>query len=111
MNVREMLESGISPDELRNKLEEEINDAQASIVKEDIDKVRYNLVDAAIAYMRAMGWIDEDISEEDKKEFVNVLREAEDELNMYAEIVKMMIKKAEKEETSDDIIRKFLKNL
>lgn len=107
MNVREMLESGISPDELRNKLEEEINDA----LKEDIDKVRYNLIDAAIAYMRAMGWIDEDISEEDKKEFVNVLREAEDELNMYAEIVKMMIKKAEKEETSDDIIRKFLKNL
>lgn len=107
MNVKEMLESGISPDELRNKLEEEINDA----LKEDIDKVRYNLIDAAIAYMRAMGWIDEDISEEDKKEFVNVLREAEDELNMYAEIVKMMIKKAEKEETSDDIIRKFLKNL
>lgn len=107
MNVKEMLESGISPDELRNKLEEEINDA----LKEDIDKVRYNLIDAAIAYMRVMGWIDEDISEEDKKEFVNVLREAEDELNMYAEIVKMMIKKAEKEETSDDIIRKFLKNL
>lgn len=107
MNVKEMLESGISPDELRNKLEEEINDA----LKEDIDKVRYNLVDAAIAYMRAMGWIDEDISEEDKKEFVNVLREAEDELNMYAEIVKMMIKKAEKEETSDDIIRKFLKRI
>lgn len=107
MNVKEMLESGISPDELRNKLEEEINDA----LKEDIDKVRYNLIDAAIAYMRAMGWIDEDISEEDKKEFVNVLKEAEDELNMYAEIVKMMIKKAEKEETSDDIIRKFLKNL
>lgn len=107
MNVKEMLESGISPDELRNKLEEEINDA----LKEDIDKVRYNLIDAAIAYMRAMGWIDEDISEEDKKEFVNVLREAEDELNMYAEIVKMMIKKAEKEETSDDIIRKFLKRL
>lgn len=107
MNVKEMLESGISPDELRNKLEEEINDA----LKEDIDKVRYNLIDAAIAYMRAMGWIDEDISEEDKKEFVNVLREAEDELNMYAEIVKMMIKKAEKEETSDDIIRKFLKRI
>lgn len=107
MNVKEMLESGISPDELRNKLEEEINDA----LKEDIDNIRYNLVDAAIAYMRAMGWIDEDISEEDKKEFVDVLKEAEDELNMYAEIVKMMIKKAEKEETSDDIIRKFLKNL
>lgn len=107
MNVKEMLESGISPDELRNKLEEEINDA----LKEDIDKVRYNLIDAAIAYMKAMGWIDEDISEEDKKEFVDVLKEAEDELNMYAEIVKMMIKKAEKEETSDDIIRKFLKNL
>ena len=107
MNVKEMLESGISPDDLRNKLEEEINDA----LKEDIDKVRYNLIDAAIAYMKAMGWIDEDISEEDKKEFVNVLREAEDELNMYAEIVKMMIKKTEKEETSDDIIRKFLKNL
>lgn len=107
MNVKEMLESGISPDELRNKLEEEINDA----LKEDIDKVRYNLIDAAIAYMKAMGWINEDISEEDKKEFVNVLREAEDELNMYAEIVKMMIKKAEKEETSDDIIRKFLKRI
>lgn len=107
MNVKEMLESGISPDELRNKLEEEINDA----LKEDIDKVRYNLIDAAIVYMKAMGWIDEDISEEDKKEFVNVLREAEDELNMYAEIVKMMIKKAEKEETSDDIIRKFLKRI
>lgn len=107
MNVKEMLESGISPDELRNKLEEEINDA----LKEDIDKVRYNLIDAAIAYMKAMGWIDEDISEEDKKEFVNVLKEAEDELNMYAEIVKMMIKKAEKEETSDDIIRKFLKRI
>ena len=107
MNVKEMLESGISPDELRNKLEEEINDA----LKEDIDKVRYNLVDAAIAYMRAMGWLKEDITEEDKKDFVEVLKDMEDELGMYAEIVKLMIKRAEKEETSDDIIRKFLKNL
>lgn len=107
MNVKEMLESGISPDDLRNKLEEEINDA----LKEDIDNIRYNLVDAAIAYMRAMGWLKEDITEEDKKDFVEVLKDMEDELNMYAEIVKMMIKKAEKEETSDDIIKKFLKNL
>lgn len=107
MNVKEMLESGISPDELRNKLEEEINDA----LKEDIDKVRYNLIDAAIAYMRAMGWLKEDITEEDKKDFVEVLKDMEDELGMYAEIVKLMIKRAEKEETSDDIIRKFLKNL
>ncbi len=107
MNVKEMLESGISPDELRNKLEEEINDA----LKEDIDNIRYNLVDAAIAYMRAMGWLKEDITEEDKKDFVEVLKDMEDELGMYAEIVKLMIKRAEKEETSDDIIRKFLKNL
>lgn len=107
MNVKEMLESGISPDELRNKLEEEINEA----LKEDIDKVRYNLIDAAIAYMRAMGWLKEDITEEDKKDFVEVLKDMEDELGMYAEIVKLMIKRAEKEETSDDIIRKFLKNL
>lgn len=107
MNVKEMLESGISPDELRNKLEEEINDA----LKKDIDNIRYNLVDAAIAYMRAMGWLKEDITEEDKKDFVEVLKDMEDELGMYAEIVKLMIKRAEKEETSDDIIRKFLKNL
>lgn len=107
MNVKEMLESGISPDELRNKLEEEINDA----LKEDIDNIRYNLVDAAIAYMRAMGWLKEDITEEDKKDFVEVLKDMEDELGMYAEIVKLMIKRAEKEETSDDIIKKFLKNL
>lgn len=107
MNVKEMLESGISPDDLRNKLEEEINDA----LKEDIDNIRYNLVDAAIAYMRAMGWLKEDITEEDKKDFVEVLKDMEDELGMYAEIVKLMIKRAEKEETSDDIIKKFLKNL
>ena len=107
MNVKEMLESGISPDDLRKKLEEEINDA----LKEDIDNIRYNLVDAAIAYMRAMGWLKEDITEEDKKDFVEVLKDMEDELGMYAEIVKLMIKRAEKEETSDDIIRKFLKNL
>lgn len=107
MNVKEMLESGISPDELRNKLEEEINDA----LKEDIDNIRYNLVDAAIAYMRAMGWLKEDITEEDKKDFVEVLKDMEDELGMYAEIVKLMIKRAEKEETSDDIIRKFLKRI
>lgn len=107
MNVKEMLESGISPDELRNKLEKEINDA----LKEDIDNIRYNLVDAAIAYMRAMGWLKEDITEEDKKDFVEVLKDMEDELGMYAEIVKLMIKRAEKEETSDDIIKKFLKNL
>lgn len=107
MNVKEMLESGISPDELRKKLEEEINNA----LKEDIDNIRYNLVDAAIAYMRAMGWLKEDITEEDKKDFVEVLKDMEDELGMYAEIVKLMIKRAEKEETSDDIIKKFLKNL
>lgn len=107
MNVKEMLESGISPDDLRKKLEEEINDA----LKEDIDNIRYNLVDAAIAYMRAMGWLKEDITEEDKKDFVEVLKDMEDELGMYAEIVKLMIKRAEKEETSDDIIKKFLKNL
>lgn len=107
MNVKEMLESGISPDDLRNKLEEEINEA----LKEDIDNIRYNLVDAAIAYMRAMGWLKEDITEEDKKDFVEVLKDMEDELGMYAEIVKLMIKRAEKEETSDDIIKKFLKNL
>lgn len=107
MNVKEMLESGISPDDLIKKLEEEINDA----LKEDIDNIRYNLVDAAIAYMRAMGWLKEDITEEDKKDFVEVLKDMEDELGMYAEIVKLMIKRAEKEETSDDIIKKFLKNL
>lgn len=107
MNVKEMLESGISPDDLRKKLEEEINDA----LKEDIDNIRYNLVDAAIAYMRAMGWLKEDITEEDKKDFVEVLKDMEDELGMYAEIVKLMIKRTEKEETSDDIIKKFLKNL
>ena len=107
MNVKEMLESGISPDDLRKILEEEINDA----LKEDIDNIRYNLVDAAIAYMRAMGWLKEDITEEDKKDFVEVLKDMEDELGMYAEIVKLMIKRAEKEETSDDIIKKFLKNL
>ena len=107
MNVKEMLESGISPDDLRKKLEEEINDA----LKEDIDNIRYNLVDATIAYMRAMGWLKEDITEEDKKDFVEVLKDMEDELGMYAEIVKLMIKRAEKEETSDDIIKKFLKNL
>ncbi len=107
MNVKEMLESGISPDDLRKKLEEEINDA----LKEDIDNIRYNLVDAAIAYMKAMGWLKEDITEEDKKDFVEVLKDMEDELGMYAEIVKLMIKRAEKEETSDDIIKKFLKNL
>ena len=75
MNVKEMLESGISPDDLRKKLEEEINDA----LKEDIDNIRYNLVDAAIAYMRAMGWLKEDITEEDKKDFVEVLKDMEDE--------------------------------
>ena len=107
MNVKEMLESGISPDDLRKKLEEEINDA----LKEDIDNIRYNLIDAAIAYMRAMGWLKEDITEEDKKDFVEVLKDMEDELGMYAEIIKLMIKRAEKEETSDDIIKKFLKNL
>lgn len=122
MNVKDMLKAGVSAKDLRNKLEQEIEEATAAIKEEAEDKkvdlMRKRLVDAAIDYMQAMDWLEEGLNEEDKQDLVEVLKDLEDELGTYVDIIKLLIrketnknKKKDNGSTAEDIINKFLGTL
>ncbi|MGN0992939.1 MAG: hypothetical protein ACI4PE_03370 [Bacilli bacterium] len=122
MNVKDMLKAGVSAKDLRNKLEQEIEKATAAIKEEAEDKkvglMRKRLVDAAIDYMQAMDWLEEGLNEEDRQDLVEVLKDLEDELGTYVDIIKLLIrketnknKKKDNGSTAEDIINKFLGTL
>lgn len=127
--VKDMLKSGIAPEELMANLQKEIADAQAELSGEtaNIDEVRTDLVDAMLDYVVALGLIEEnDINDEDVEMLTEMLKNAEEEMMAQVKFLTMMknvlgksmeIKKAETapvkepQVDSDAILRNFLRGL
>ena len=127
--VKDMLKSGIAPEELMANLQKEIADAQAELSGEtaNIDEVRTDLVDAMLDYVVALGLIEEnDIDDEDVEMLTEMLKNAETEMMAQVKFLTMMknmlgksmeIKKTETAPTkepqidSDAILRNFLRGL
>lgn len=127
--VKDMLKSGIAPEELMANLQKEIADAQAELSGEtaNIDEVRIGLVDAMLDYVVALGLIEEnDINDEDVEMLTEMLKIAEEEMIAQVKFLTMMknvlgksmeIKKAETapvkepQVDSDAILRNFLRGL
>lgn len=127
--VKDMLKSGIAPEELMANLQKEIADAQAELSGEtaNIDEVRVDLVDAMLDYVVALGLIEEnDIDDEDVEKLTEMLKNAEEEMMAQVKFLTMMknvlgksmkIKKAETapvkepQVDSDAILRNFLRGL
>lgn len=127
--VKDMLKSGIAPEELMANLQKEIADAQAELSGEtaNIDEVRADLVDALLDYVVALGLIEEnDINDEDVEMLTEMLKNAEEEMMAQVKFLTMMknvlgksmeIKKAETapvkepQVDSDAILRNFLRGL
>lgn len=127
--VKDMLKSGIAPEELMANLQKEIADAQAELSGEtaNIDEVRADLVDAMFDYVVALGLIEEnDINDEDVEMLTEMLKNAEEEMMAQVKFLTMMknvlgksmeIKKAETapvkepQVDSDAILRNFLRGL
>lgn len=127
--VKDMLKSGIAPEELMANLQKEIADAQAELSGEtaNIDEIRADLVDAILDYAVALGLIEEnDINDEDVEMLTEMLKNAEEEMMAQVKFLTMMknvlgksmeIKKAETapvkepQVDSDAILRNFLRGL
>lgn len=127
--VKDMLKSGIAPEELMANLQKEIADAQAELSGEtaNIDEVRADLVDAILDYVVALGLIEENnINDEDVKMLTEMLKDAEEEMMAQVKFLTMMknvlgksmeTKKAETapakepQVDSDAILRNFLRSL
>ena len=127
--VKDMLKSGIAPEELMANLQKEIADAQAELSGEtaNIDEVRADLIDAMLDYVVALGLIEEnDINDEDVEMLTEMLKNAEEEMMAQVKFLTMMknvlgksmeIKKAETapvkepQVDSDAILRNFLRGL
>ena len=127
--VKDMLKSGIAPEELMANLQKEIADAQAELSGEtaNIDEVRADLIDAMLDYVIALGLIEEnDINDEDVEMLTEMLKNAEEEMMAQVKFLTMMknvlgksmeIKKAETapvkepQVDSDAILRNFLRGL
>lgn len=127
--VKDMLKSGIAPEELVANLQKEIADAQAELSGEtaNIDEVRIDLVDAILDYVVALGLIEEnDINDEDVEMLTEMLKNAEEEMMAQVKFLTMMknvlgksmeIKKVETAPTkepqidSDAVLRNFLRGL
>ena len=127
--VKDMLKSGIAPEELMANLQKEIADAQAELSGEtaNIDEVRADLVDAILDYVVALGLIEgNDINDENVEMLTEMLKNAEEEMMVQVKFLTMMknvlgksmeIKKAETapvkepQVDSDAILRNFLRGL
>lgn len=127
--VKDMLKSGIAPEELMANLQKEIADALAELSGEtaNIDEVRADLVNAILDYVVALGLIEEnDINDEDVEMLTEMLKNAEEEMMAQVKFLTMMknvlgksmeIKKAETapvkepQVDSDAILRNFLRGL
>lgn len=92
MNVKEMLQAGIKPEEMMKQLQDEIDAARKEIVAENaanetLTEAREGLLDAAIDYLAALDLIEpEDLSDSDYDTFIDFLESYEESLKMASDL-------------------------
>lgn len=93
--IEEMLRSGMTAEQLRNKLDTEIMNAEKRMSAEaaakeskELDSVRDELVATAIKYAKALGY-DKDINKEDMNVLLNELKHIEE---TFIPLMKVMTK-------------------
>lgn len=114
MNIKEALVSGVSAEELKSKLEAEIEAAKKEIEEQNkkemncsapvrtIETVRRRLVEAAIDYMDIMDWINmAELSNEDINDYCEMLAAMEAELDIYASMLHVIADKKEKRQEKE----------
>lgn len=104
VRVKDLLKAGLSPDELKEKLNAEIEAARVELEKECItntkktlDQIRRDLIESALNYMSAMEWIDaQEITEDDFNAYCAALEAMEGELDIYATMLMAVVNKQKK---------------
>ena len=121
MNVKEMIEAGINPEDLMKQLQNEIKMAQDEIAAEkkvtkkpsndEIAEARSAIIESCIDYLTLIGVLEEEVSDEDIEELEEVLVEVEKEMEKVKPLF-AALKDLEKSVDNDDVIIKaFLKSL
>ena len=121
MNVKEMIEAGINPEDLMKQLQNEIKMAQDEIAAEkkvtkkpsndEIAEARSAVIESCIDYLTLIGVLEEEVSDEDIEELEEVLVEVEKEMEKVKPLF-AALKDLEKSVDNDDVIIKaFLKSL
>lgn len=121
MNVKEMIQAGIGPEDLMKQLQKEIKMAQDEIAEEkksvkaasddEIAEARSAVIESCIDYLTLIGVLDEEVSDSDIEELEEVLVKVEKEMEKVKPLFSAL-KDLEKNVDNDDVIIKaFLKSL
>jgi len=120
MNVKEMIEAGINPEDLMKQLQYEIKMAQDEIAEEkkvakaasddEIAEARSAVIESYIDYLTLIGVLEEEVSDSDIEELEEVLVEVEKEMEKVKPLF-AALKDLEKNVDNDVIIKAFLKSL
>ncbi|MCC8068763.1 MAG: hypothetical protein LIO71_03235 [Ruminococcus sp.] len=121
MNVKEMIQAGIDPEDLMEQLQKEIKMAQDEIAEEkksvkaasddEIAEARSAVIESCIDYLTLIGVLDEEVSDSDIEELEEVLVKVEKEMEKVKPLFSAL-KDLEKNVDNDDVIIKaFLKSL
>lgn len=121
MNVKEMIQAGIDPEDLMKQLQKEIKMAQGEIAEEkksvkaasddEIAEARSAVIESCIDYLTLIGVLDEEVSDSDIEELEEVLVKVEKEMEKVKPLFSAL-KDLEKNVDNDDVIIKaFLKSL
>lgn len=121
MNVKEMIQAGIDPEDLMKQLQKEIKMAQDEIAEEkksvkaasddEIAEARSAVIESCIDYLTLIGVLDEEVSDSDIEELEEVLVKVEKEMEKVKPLFSAL-KDLEKNVDNDDVIIKaFLKSL
>lgn len=122
-DLKEVIKSGVSPEQILADFQIQLADAQAEIAKEQdaaiikIDEAREDMVNAIITYVRVAGLIPVEIIDADemKKIITSAVKDAEKELAATKPLLslfrEMRTKETRKKHNPDDVIEEFLKSL
>lgn len=117
MNVKEMIQAGIDPEDLMEQLQKEIKMAQDEIAEEkksvkaasddEIAEARSAVIESCIDYLTLIGVLDEEVSDSDIEELEEVLVKVEKEMEKVKPLFSAL-KDLEKNVDNDDVIIKAL---
>ena len=122
-DLKDALRGGITPEQMLADFQKQLAEAQAEVAtgqataKDELEKVRADMIDSIIDYLVAIDLIDEDEVDIDEMadELVKAIKEAEKEMAAVAPFLSMLREmKVEKQDTKSDpdaVIREFLKTL